>query len=221
MYTAGCRCGPCTTANREDAARRDRLKLYGRWNGLVDAAPARAHLAELSAQGIGWKRAALLAGLSTGAVSKLLYGGPGCRAPSKRVRPETEAAILAVRPRREDLAPSALVDATGTRRRLQALAAAGWPLARLAARLGWERGNLGAVMRQRKVTAVTAARVRELYDELWDQPCPAADAREREGIRRAVAHARRVGWAPPMAWDDEAMDDPRGRPKGLRRGEAA
>lgn len=221
MYTSGCRCGPCTVANREDAERRNRLKLYGRYDGLVDAGPARAHLTMLSATGIGWRRAAMLAGLSTGAVSKLLYGGPGARPPSRRVRPETEAAILAVPPAPAMLAPSAPVDATGTSRRLQALAAAGWPLARVATRLGVERGNLGAVMRQAQVTAATAARVRELYEELWDKPCPAVNAYERDGIRRAVAHARRMGWAPPMAWDDDEIDNPRARPKGLRRDEAA
>src|SRR6266567_8608471 len=84
----GCRCGACVTANRQDAARRNRLRAYGEWQPYVDAGPARDHLAALSRAGIGWKRAAELSGISTGGVSRLLFGKAG-RAPSRRIRPET------------------------------------------------------------------------------------------------------------------------------------
>ena len=86
----GCRCTPCTQANRQAEDHRARMKLYGQWRPYVDAAPAREHLRVLAAAGIGWRRAAELAGVATGAVSKLLYGGPGDRPPSRGIRPETE-----------------------------------------------------------------------------------------------------------------------------------
>lgn len=49
--------------------------------------------------------------------------------------------------------------------------------------------------------------VRRLYDELsWTVPPP---SRIRSRAQRMAA-ARR--WAPPLAWDDETIDDPKARP---------
>jgi len=208
----GCRCDDCRAANRAAASHRDLQILYGRWQPYVDAEPAREHLRALSAAGIGWKRAAELAGLSTGAVSKLLYGGPGDRPPSRRIRPETAAAILAVKPSAGQLAPGALTGITGTRRRLQALVATGWSQARLAGELRLTGANFGAMMRCDQVTAGTARAVSELYDQLWDQPPPEHDQRTRIAASRARNHAADRGWVPPLAWDDDIIDDPDGRP---------
>ena len=219
--TGGRRCAACRKEHREAEKNRIRQIAYGRWNPWVDAEPVRAHVRMLAAYGMGLKRVQKLTGLSNSTLSKLMYGIEG-RPPTRRVRTQTAEKILALQPRLEDLFPSALVDATGTRRRIQALAAAGWTLNRIALQLGWSRWKVtGVLHRYERVTAASALQVRELYDRLWDQPCPARNAQERDGIRRAVAHARRMGWAPPMAWDDNDLDDPRARPKGLRRGGAA
>jgi len=208
----GCRCDDCRAANRAAASRRDRQILYGRWQPYVDAEPAREHLRALSAAGIGWKRAAELAGLSTSAVSKLLYGGPGERPPSRRIRPQTAGAILAVKPSAGQLAPGALTGITGTRRRLQALVATGWSQARLAGELGLTGANFGAMMRCDQVTAGTARAVSELYDRLWNQSPPGHDQRTRIAASRARNYAAARGWVPPLAWDDDVIDDPDGRP---------
>src|SRR5262249_25798184 len=109
----GCRCDACTAANRDAERHPERQILYGRWQPYVDAPPPREHVRALAAGGVGWKRAAELAGVSTGSVSKLLHGGPGDRPPSRRIRPETAAAILAVRPSAQAAAPGALVDSAG------------------------------------------------------------------------------------------------------------
>src|SRR5215470_3675578 len=106
----GCRCAACTAANRREAARVSRLRAYGRWAPFVDATPARAHVEALRAAGIGWKRVAAFAGVFTGAMSKLVYGGPSGREPLRRIRLQTAAAILAVRPGLASRAPGALVD---------------------------------------------------------------------------------------------------------------
>src|SRR6266536_2166700 len=92
----GCRCARCSAANRAAAAVRERLIVYGQWQPFVDAGRARAHLAVLSAAGIGRRRVAELAGLSESAVGKLLHGGPGTRPPVRWIRSETERKILAV-----------------------------------------------------------------------------------------------------------------------------
>jgi hypothetical protein len=93
----GCGCAACSSANRAYENNRKRMILYGRWQPYVDATAAREHVRALGLAGIGWKRAAALSGVSTGAMSKLLYGGPGCRPPTRRIRPETAAASLARR----------------------------------------------------------------------------------------------------------------------------
>lgn len=215
-YQAGCRCRRCRQAHVDDEARRLRQIAYGRWQPFADAELARAHVRMLGSYGIGWKRTAELAGLSAGTVNHLMHSDP----PSKRVQRKTLEAILSVEPRLENAAPKARVDATGTRRRIQALAAAGWPLNRIARELGWRRSKVSLVLGTfERVTVPTALAVRALYEQLWDKPCPAANGNEAAGIRKAKAHARRMGWAPPAAWDD--IDDPRDRPKGVRREEGA
>jgi hypothetical protein len=207
-YAAGCHCTPCTRANREAENHRNRMIAYGTWQPYVDAGPARQHVRLLAEHGVGWKRAANLAGISTGAMSKLMYGGPGNRPPSRRIRPQTAAAILAVRPDLASLGSRSHVDATGTRRRLRALVATGWSKSKLAVRLGMLPANFTDVMTRERVTAATARAVRELYDELWDTP-PAEDGhREKISASRARNYARAHGWAPPLAWDDDALDDP-------------
>ena len=208
----GCRCDACRAANRAAASHRERQILYGRWQPYVDAGPAREHLRNLAAAGIGWRRAARLTGVSTGAVTKILYGGPGQRPPSQRIRPQTATAILAVTPSAGQLAPGALTDSTGARRRLQALVAAGWSQARLARELGMTGANFGAMLRRDQVTAGTARAVSDLYDRLWNQPPPAHDQRARIAASRARSHAAQRGWAPPLAWDDDLIDDPAAAP---------
>lgn len=203
----GCRCERCAKANRDAESERRRLTAYGRWQPYIDAGPAREHLRALSASGIGWKQAARLSGVSTGAVSKILYGGPGGRPPSRRVRPATAAAILSVVPSPAKLADSSRVDATGTRRRVQALVAAGWSQSKISARLGMDRANFGAVMRQDQVTASTARAVAALYGELWDKGPPEQGHRDKIAASRARRYSAERGWPPPAAWDDD-IDDP-------------
>jgi transcriptional regulator with XRE-family HTH domain len=215
--TRGCRCEACRKANRSSENERNRQIAYGRWQPYTDAEPVREHLRVLAAAGMGWKRAAALSGVSTGAVSKLLYGGPGDRPPTRRVRPATAAAILAVRPALDTLAGGAETDATGTLRRVRALVARGWSQARIARQLGVGPANLGDMLyRRQAVTAATARAVRDLYARLEQQAPPEGTHREKIAASRARNYAAERGWPPPLAWD--AIDDPRALPAdGWRR----
>ena len=216
----GCRCRPCRDATAAYNRKRTRGLVYGTWEPLVDATPVREHLAALSAAGIGWKRAAVLAGVAPSTVSKLLYGRPSGQAsrgrkderPTQRVRPETARRLLAVRPSLDVVLPGARVDATGTHRRLQALACLGWSDAKLGERLGVDGGNYTTMMRRREVSAARARDVVRLYDELWRTPPPEVDRRTRYSASRARNRARAAGWAPPLAWDDDTIDDPAATP---------
>lgn len=208
-------------------AGRSRMIAYGTWQPYVSAEPARRHVRLLASHGVGWKRAANLAGVSTGAMSQLMYGGPGDRPPSRRIRPETAAAILAVRPSLAALGSGSAVDATGTRRRLQALVAIGWSQQRLAGHLRMLPSNFGDLLNREKVTTSTARAAAALYDELWDKPPRETGHREKISASRSRNYARARGWVRPLGWNDEEIDDPEAGPaegwertRGVPRGAA-
>lgn len=205
-----CRCEPCREANTIRERTRNRAKLYGRYDGLVDAEPVREHIRLLSASGVGLKRIAVLTGMGGGVLTKLVYGQPRedgtRRPPSARCTPRVRDRILAVQP--DDLAPCALVDSAGTHRRLQALVVNGWSQCQLAARLGMARSNFGTTMKAARVRRSTADAVRALYEQLWDTAAPEDTHRERIAASRARRYAHEAGWVPPLAWDEDNIDTP-------------
>lgn len=209
----GCRCAPCSAAAVEYARRWDRNRAYGRpTTTWVDAAPVRAHVEQLQTAGMGWRTVCARAGVPRSTVSTLLFGRHG-RAPSRRINPEVARKLLAVPvPTAADLAAHAVVDGTGTRRRLQALACLGWSVNRLTLESDLNRQSLDAALRGGQVLARNARGVAALYERLWDQPAPAEDHRSRISAARAINRAATAGWAPPMAWDDESIDNPDARP---------
>lgn len=209
-----CICLPCATANSDYEAARVRQQAYGRWNGLVDAEPARRHVQQLAAQGMGLKRIVAVSDVSHGQLWKLLYGkkrADGSRTPSKRITPRVEEKILAVR---LDLAGGARVDSTGAVRRIQALVALGWSQSKICVRLGIQRSNFTDISQGRR-TEITVAydkAIRALYAEWSMQLPPEAGHRDRIAASRSRNYARAAGWVPPLAWDDDALDDPEAMP---------
>lgn len=133
------------------------------------------------------------------------YAYWGCRCPGCR-----EANRLYDKRHREGRAAPLFTDSVGTERRTQALVAAGWGYAAVAARMGcrpeWVR-QLTRIDRSRGVLTRTADQVRWVYDELTALPPPTG---------RSATYARtvaaRYGWLPPLAWDDNAIDDPAAQP---------
>lgn len=106
-----------------------------------------------------------------------------------------------------------LVPAVGVTRRLQALATLGWSCRDIARELGYasnfhveqlRAGHVGTVH------PVTLAAVAALYDRVWDQPPPGRYAAKVRNI------AAREGWPPPLAWDDDTIDDPSAEPATAR-----
>lgn len=208
----GCRCEPCRSVHRQYDGDRSRRKAYGTWQPYVDATPVRAHVRSLMSRGIGWRHTADIAGVPKATVNQLLYGLPGRgRKPPTRVRQHTADRLLAVQFDTALLADGALVDATGTWRRVRALVAVGWPKVHIARALG-SRGQ-GLQLQDTKVQAATARKVSDLYDAWWNAD-PAAHGVDGRQAVRARAYARERGWPPPMAWDDDALDDPAAEPHG-------
>lgn len=108
------------------------------------------------------------------------------------------------------------LDATGTRRRLQALVWMGWNWVALGDHIGsnevmvkrWaERDTPGSY-----VFPDTARRVAEVYERLSMTFPPETTRFERNAAARARNRARRQDWQPPLAWDD--IDDPAEQPRG-------
>jgi hypothetical protein len=71
-----------------------------------------------------------------------------------------------------------------------------------------EPSNLGKSLGGEHVRAGTARAVCALYDELWDQPPPEGTHRDKIAASRARNRAAAHGWPPPLAWDDDTIDDP-------------
>lgn len=197
-YTGGCRCGTCKREKRNSLRNRYRTQAYGRpTTDLVDVAPVRAHIEALMASGASLDQISEQAGVSYGVLSRTLYLG------QKRMKANSAQALLALAS--VDVSDSlARVEASGVRRRVQALAALGWSISWQARQVGMvptdlhqiARGNAGA-------TARTAARVRGLYDQYWDVlPEPSRSV----SLVRRLASER--GYLPPLAWDDDLIDLP-------------
>jgi hypothetical protein len=103
-------------------------------------------------------------------------------------------------------APHSRVDVTGTRRRLQALVAIGWPASLLANLLGRRPSSLCRSMTGESVTARTAQEVAALYERLCNTRPPRITSGQRAAADAAQAEAVARGWLPPLAWDDIDTD---------------
>lgn len=226
-----CRCIPCSKANSEAEIQRERQKAYGRYHKYVPAEFVREHLRELGEYGIGLKRVAKLSGVSTGTLSKIMFGvyappegafqgckgkGVRVREPSRRVLRSTAEKIYAVEAIPANLgAGQADHERTPTARlHLQALVALGWSQSKLATRLGVLPTNLGPVIgvstaggpnrREglRILSRSTVDKIEALYAELSMTLPPETNQRDRIAASRARRYAERRGWLPPLALED-------------------
>ena len=106
------------------------------------------------------------------------------------------------------------IDATGTTRRLRALVALGWTQLDRAERYGASDQYLSLLTRgdrHPKVHIDTANRVRTMYEQL----CMTVPAHRPAWVHdRQRRYAARRGWAPPLAWDGDDIDNPQARPVG-------
>lgn len=124
----------------------------------------------------------------------------GCRCPAAR----EQHRIYGKRHAQNRLNPAS-VDATGTRRRIQALQAIGWRLADIGNHLDVTWQNIAAIKTADRVYRTTADRIAAAYDQLCMTVGPSTEARRR---------ALDKGYAPPLAWDD--IDDPAADPTHQR-----
>jgi hypothetical protein len=91
--------------------------------------------------------------------------------------------------------------------------ARGWSIPAVAAVTGMRPLQLGRALENGEcITPTLAAAVSDTYDKLWDQPPRLVSEADRNLGTASAELARQNGWAPPLAWDDDQIDSPDGRP---------
>lgn len=169
-YVAGCRCAPCTTANREYARGRALALVRGGWNGLVSSEKARTHLLELRRAGIGRRAVAASCDVALSIIAGIASGE------RRQIRAATERKILAVDAgARSD---ASLVPAKATWAAVKRLRKLGLPKAEIARRMGSKTPALQ--LRARLVLARSEAAVLRILRE---------EQRKRAVCRCGLSHA--------------------------------
>ncbi|MEU0847676.1 hypothetical protein ABZ387_06875 [Streptomyces flaveolus] len=205
----GCRRPECVERRRQwhrDLRRRQREGQPA----LVDAEPIRRHLLALREAGISTNAVARTAGIDEWTLRTFLPSPTGKRPRKHRTTPETARKILAVT---AEQAAVGYRDGTGTRRRIQALVATGWPMRRLAEHLGINPSYVGDLVRRTEgkhlIFSATADKVAEAFERLRDEK-PSRHGIEARQIRRTKKVAAERKWPDPTYWADrmDVIDDP-------------
>jgi hypothetical protein len=155
----------------------------------------------LALRALGWTYGTIseVAKISTFIPHKLASGA------TRRVLRETEEKILAL-----PLVyhPSTRgVDGTGTYRRLEALQWMGWPMSIIGAALGLKTYTLSTMRGRREpVSYRVALAAKVLYAR-----CSHLEGPSKQTATKAKAR----GYAPPAAWDEDTIDDPAAKPRGV------
>lgn len=197
-------CPGCRRYSTGMESRRRRLKMYGLFDtGLVSAGECRRHIAKLKAAGMSYPAIAAEAGFTYKTLIQKIATGKAIQ-----VREYSARKILSVPVPEMRQARRGHVIATGTRRRTQALVAMGYGYEAQSRMRSCPRNNIWrlATGAHQSVTVETEAEVRSLYDKLSMTPCSDRSATKARNV------AKRMRWAPPLAWDDDAIDDPKAKP---------
>lgn len=187
-YTAKCRCDICRTAQFRRAKE---YKRRQRLDPMVEAAPALARVDKWVAEGFP---------------RKLVWSTAGLIKQHKTPRRLHASAVHKLMTlTRQDLltnaAPNAVVPSIGAQRRVRALQAMGWPVTAMPISANTAYG----LLRKDTVFASVHRAVASFYDQLSMIPGPSNRSRVIFG-----------SYPPPLAWDDDAIDDPAARPESIR-----
>ncbi|RKN61899.1 hypothetical protein D7231_32015 [Streptomyces klenkii] len=201
-YLRGCQRPECRDAHRR-YCKRYALRVVEQGPVRVDLRPAHDRVQAWYQQGYSQRQIALAAGgISEGVIQSILAGT------INTLHPASARAILGARIEDAGQPGATRLDATGTRRRLQALAATGWPLIQVAQRAGMAHKTARDAVHGTHVYAATAHAIADTYDQLAHQ------APEQHGVRQWVTDrtrkwARAHGWPDPTFWEDwGGIDDP-------------
>jgi transcriptional regulator with XRE-family HTH domain len=182
---------------------RNKQLAYGRWQVMkVDAEPVREHIMALKNAGVGDRTIVELSGVSRSSLQAIRRGRPERnQGPRSTVLTRTAERILAIPLDVDNRGYGVRIDSTGSLRRLRALHAIGWTQTEIARRIGWTTQNLNRyfITKPAMINRGTAVAIGRVFDQLQLIPGPS---------QRSRNHARRNNWAPPLAWDEDTIDDP-------------
>jgi hypothetical protein len=207
------------SARRDYIRRRAQRIAYGTWEPWAAAAPVRDHVQTLRGHGLSYWAIGNAADVSPMTVHRLLHGEPGRRrAAPQRIHASSARRLLAVTPR---TAPCAVGrrSAAGARNRLRALTALGFPAVSLAASIRVSPRVIRDLLsgRTKTVSIGLHVAIKVLYDRLWEQPPAQHTGAQRRAVAAARSRAAANRWPPPMALDDDKIDDPSYRVRALWR----
>lgn len=156
----------------------------------VPSDAAREHLARLLMAGLTMAEVGRRAGLSRQAVDYVRT--------HTTVTPRLEQAILNVS------GPTHF----GGRRRVAALLAVGWTTRQIEREAGLCQGAVSSILTgRRRATDAALPGIVRAYEAMWRGPAHPNPI--------TLRHAQKCGYAPPMAWDDDTIDDPEAAPQGV------
>jgi DNA-binding CsgD family transcriptional regulator len=187
------------------------LVAAGAWEPFVDAEPVREHLRKVNAAGMPYMAICERLGLAQSSSLQHLMWGRGEYGPGQQVRRETAELVMSYWPSLDDFPDAARIDATGTRRRVEAMAVRGWPRHMMAEQVGTVESHFRKAAGRSRVTARLARRVAALYDAWWDKD-PLEHGVPMRSVSRVRADAARQGFRSALAWDDDTIDDPNAVP---------
>lgn len=190
----------------------NKCRRYGAWHKRVHAlrvengeritvpiAEVRTHLDKLTSAGMTPKAISEASGVKNSTLKGPLYKDRGWVA--GWVAEKILAVPVPTIP--VSLPPNDYVtDATGTVRRIRALARIGWTYTHIADAARTSR-RIEHYAGQKWVTHEVAAAIDRAYDLLSMTPGPSF---------RTANRAAKAGWLPPLAWDDASLDDPAAQP---------
>lgn len=194
-YLRGCRNPECVHASTR-YTKQLRLEHQRGQYRMTEATQARHHVERLVAA--GWTQVQISEASQVPSVTiNKLYAGA-----QEKIANWRAAAILAVHITPPPANPHR-VDATGSRRRLQALRVIGHRRYDLAAQLDMTPDRVKHITSSRTqfVSPQEATAIARVYRRLSTLPGPS---------QQTASMARNNGWHGPLAWDD--IDDPRAKP---------
>lgn len=193
-YCAGCGCLPCREA-RYRYAKHYRARVAASGPALVDATATRTHLRTLLEAGYSPTVIAAVTHVDRTTIVNIDEGrhATTSRAAARRIIATTPTDLLTRAP------ADTYVPAIGAARRIRALQTLGWTLTHIADAAGITAARLDWTARHPDGTLPAGAHrtVRDVYDELSMRLGPSS---------RTAAYAKRAGWMPPLAWDDDEID---------------
>lgn len=184
------------------------LRLAGH-GGIVDAARMQERIRTLiDTHHVQIRTLARKTGVSIQCLAWHYRGADGT-GPLTTCRWATEQAVMGTKFGPGDVAR---VPAVGTQRRMHALLSVGYGYKHMAALLGVEHTHLHRIATiNKETTATTARNVRALYEK-YGLTDPLEAGGTQHSVRYAQGCALKHGYAPPLAWDDDTIDDPDGYP---------